>query len=228
MLTFFGDGGAFAFDRGNTNAFFKNGDELLLFDCGSKILFDIISQNLLDGVKKIQIFITHLHPDHAGGLAALCDYLFYDNIVNNKNVEYNIYYPNSQNIETILKLMLVEIKHTQLKNPESSEYVKGVFNQKHFENAYGYLFEINGKKIYYSGDTSEINKDSIKLLINNQIDYYYHEASLTKNPWHTYLYEIADAVPENLRHKVYIMHINSQMENEVKKLGFNLCNKIMK
>lgn len=224
MLTFVGDGGAFDVKRGNTNAFFKKDDELILIDCGSKIFFELVEKEILSGVKKIEIFITHLHSDHAGGLASLCDYLNYANILHDAGIEFNIYYPNHENIKTILDLMLIENIAPHLHKPQESEYCKAVFKQKHFSNAYGYLFEIDGKNVYYSGDASEVNKDALMLLFNNQIDYFYHEASNRKTPWHTYLFDIAELVPEQFRSKVYLMHISSEMEADIKALGFNFCN----
>lgn len=223
MLKFLGDGGAFDIKRGNTNAYYKTNDTLFLFDCGSNAFFKIMENNLLEKVKHIKIFITHLHSDHSAGLASLCDYLVVLNEDKSAGVEFDIYYPNFENIETILRLMHIGKISEHLHTPEESEYCKGVFLQKHCNNAYGYLLEIDGKKIYYSGDTSEINSDALQLLLDDKIDYFYHEASNRQTPYHCYLPDLAKAIPEEYRKKVYLMHINDSMIDDIKKLKFNLC-----
>lgn len=226
MLKFFGDGSDFDTKRGNSNAFYKKGDELILFDCGSKMYFNLIENDMLEGIKQVTIFITHLHAGHVGGLPQLADFLTAQKLFYNRDINYDVYYPNIENIKTLLDLALVIQPDSHLHKANESKYVKGIFEQKHAKNAYGYLFEIDGKRFYFSGDTAEINKDGLALLLENKVDYFYHEASASKNPYHVCLDELAEAIPENLRKKVYLMHINDKMVDRIKELGFCFCKTI--
>ena len=85
MLKFFGDGSDFDTKRGNSNAFYKKNDELILFDCGSKVYFDLIENDMLEGVKQVTIFITHLHAGHVGGLPQLADFLTAQKLMFNRD-----------------------------------------------------------------------------------------------------------------------------------------------
>ncbi|MBQ8451368.1 MAG: MBL fold metallo-hydrolase [Clostridia bacterium] len=224
MLTFLGDGGAFDYIRGNTNAFYKSGDELFLIDCGSNAYFEIMKHNLLSGVKHVIILITHLHADHFGGVASLCDYLNVQNIMFNAGIEFDIYYPNYENIETILSLMLIPNVKSHLHSPSELKNCLRVFDAVHFSNAYSYLLEIDGNKLFYSGDTSVLNEEALKLLIDGKIDYFYHEACDKQSPYHIGISQLADKIPQKLRKKVTLMHISGNLDKKIKELGFNLCN----
>ena len=228
MLKFFGDGCDFDVKRGNSNAFFINGDELILFDCGSKLYFELIENNLLNGIKNITIFITHLHAGHVAGLPQLCDYLNVQRFVNKMDINFNIFYPNTEKIKTLLSLTHIINPEEHLYKPEESKYVKKIFVQKHVDGSFGYLFEINKKKIYFSGDAAEINKDALQMLIDNKIDYFYHEACEKTHPLHVCIDKIIDDIPKNLRNKVYLMHISDGMVEKIKQFGFNLCKTIKK
>ncbi len=222
MLKFLGDGGAIDIKRGNTNAYYKNNDYLLLIDCGSNAYIKIMELHLLDGVKKLDILITHLHADHFGGLASLCDYLCIANEYMGTGIEYSIYYPDYKNIETILTLMHIKDIRSHLYSPLDLKFVKQIVKAEHFTNSYGYILNLNGKNIYYSGDNSHINKNVLKEFLNGDIDYFYHEVTNMVNPYHTHFSEFDELIPQNLRSKVYCMHLNDETSKIVSNLGFNI------
>ena len=56
-LKFIGRGSAFNIKEGNTAAYYKSNDYMLLIDCGSNIFERILNNNLLDDIKEIYIFV---------------------------------------------------------------------------------------------------------------------------------------------------------------------------
>lgn len=79
FLGFLGRGSCYnVVKEGSTSAFFKSGDSLLLIDCGETTFHDLLKhENILDGVKQIDILITHMHSDHVGSLPSLIYYATY-------------------------------------------------------------------------------------------------------------------------------------------------------
>ncbi len=77
MLQFLGIGSAFNTTLGNTSAYYKLGDVLILVDAGGMIFHTLLSKGLLKDIRKIDILITHMHPDHVGSLGDLIFYAYY-------------------------------------------------------------------------------------------------------------------------------------------------------
>ena len=73
-LKFLGRGSAFNVKEGNTSAYYKKDNILLLIDCGTTVFKSILDQHLLDNVKEVNVLITHLHDDHVGSLSSLIRY----------------------------------------------------------------------------------------------------------------------------------------------------------
>ena len=59
MLNFLGTGSAFNTEKGNTSAFIKKDNSLLLIDCGGTVFHRLQELNLLDGVENLYIVVTH-------------------------------------------------------------------------------------------------------------------------------------------------------------------------
>ena len=73
-LEFLGRGSGYNVTEGNTCAFIKKDDTLLLIDCGESIFKEIIKKNLIDGIKNIHVLITHMHSDHIDSLGSFVGY----------------------------------------------------------------------------------------------------------------------------------------------------------
>ena len=76
-LKFLGRGSAFNVEEGNTSAYYKSKNDMLLIDCGSDVFKKIVKKHLLDNVYDLYIAITHSHPDHIGSLGDLIFYCYY-------------------------------------------------------------------------------------------------------------------------------------------------------
>ena len=224
MLSFLGIGGAFATDLKNCAAFYKESDYLLLIDCGENIFEEIIKKKLLDNIDKLYIIITHFHTDHIGSLGTL---LFYCDKINISLIK--IIYPNKNEIIKFLNMIGTEKCIYEVLIPdEFKEFsIKEVKQQHSIMEAYGYLININNKKIYYSGDTKTIPNEIIEKFYNDEIDYFYQDVRLDENDYHISLKELNNIVSFDKRYKVNCMHFNSYNEmNIVKQNGYKLVKKI--
>ena len=73
-LTFLGRGAAFNPAEKNTSAYVREGEKLLLLDCGESVFAELMRRNVFDGVKEMWIAVSHMHSDHCGSLGSLTLY----------------------------------------------------------------------------------------------------------------------------------------------------------
>ena len=98
-------------------------------------------------------------------------------------------------------------------------------NHRNNINSYSIFINTTDGLIYYSGDTREINILKSIINSNNFIDKIYIDATsfYIKNNVHLYIGDINKIIPNELKNKIYIMHINDdkciEMANE---FGFNV------
>lgn len=222
MLQFLGIGSCFNPLAGNTAAFYKDEKKknLIFFDMGGNIYERVMRENLLqEELNKVVIVITHLHDDHVGSLASLIEYC--DIVL---NLIPTIIYPNLEEIEKTLLSMGVRKGEYELLLPrECKMFPIREYQQKHNDviDAYGYLFELEGKKIYYSGDTNLIQMEIIGMLLDGEIEYIYHEVTRYHNHAHTHLNQLEERIPVSFRKKVTCMHFDDEeLKKDVKKAGF--------
>ncbi|HOQ38323.1 MAG TPA: MBL fold metallo-hydrolase [Acetivibrio sp.] len=229
MLNFLGFGSAFNTDLGNTSAYIKSNTSLVLIDCGSTVFSKLHSLGLLDGVSDIYVIITHTHSDHIGSLS---DLIFYSQYILNQRP--TLFFPNKDLLNTILRCMgvksefynIIDTGKALIEN-EDLKLEISFFASSHVDTipSYGLLLKIEGRTIFYSGDSNEINGFILKSLEEGTIDYLYHDTSgidYDGNP-HLSLEKLESYIKPELRHKVYCMHVDSHFDREkAKSLGFNV------
>lgn len=222
MLQFLGIGSCFNPLAGNTAAFYKDEKRkiLIFFDMGGNIYERVIREKLLqEGLNEVVIVITHLHDDHVGSLASLIEYC--DIVL---NLIPTVIYPNLEEMEKTLLSMGVRMGEYELLLPRECEmFAIREYKQKHNEliEAYGYLFELEGKKMYYSGDTNLIQMEIIDMLLDEKIEHIYHEVTRYHNHAHTHLSRLEEKIPICFRRKVTCMHFDDEeLEEEAKRAGF--------
>lgn len=226
MLKFLGRGSAFNVKEGNTSAYIKKDDSLLLIDCGSTVFKSIIEKNILDGVKNVYVAITHMHPDHVGSLGDLIFYCYYV-----LKIEVKIY------MHTVkLRNYLKEIGIT----PDKYDYfgiLDSPFNvlevkTKHCEiledeqnifECFSLLIFRDGKKAFYSGDCYTIDFwDKIE-----NYDQFYIDACIANYEGNVHyniekLYQDCKTYDIDVS-KVWCMHFdNDKCIDRAKELGFNV------
>lgn len=222
MLTFIGIGSAFNTPLGNTSAFIKSNDELLLIDCGSTVFKSINESGLLDGVKKINVIITHTHPDHAGSLGDLIFYAYYI-----MKTQVNIYFPDRVLMEKYLSAIGCETFHYKL-NSQMHEIIghgafKGLSIQfvhvSHVDviSTFGFLLKYNHHSFYYSGDANKLHAPILSMLSSNEIDCAYQDVCSQdfEGNVHMSLRILKETVPEHLRAKVFCMHFDVYLTAEM-------------
>lgn len=209
MLNFLGIGGAFVSELKNCAAFYKDKNSLILIDCGENIYDEITKNSLLEDVSKLIIIITHFHTDHVGSLGTL---LFYCDKLGILDV--NIIYPNKESLSNLLILFGVQKCSYKIFSPSEFEFLNiREFKQEHsFMEAYGYLIELSGKNIYYSGDTKIVPNEIVNMFFQGRIDYFYEDIRKDKNDYHISISELNEIIPFNKRKNIYCMHFNNRSE----------------
>lgn len=233
MLKFVGHGSAFNTKLGNNSAYIKEGNTLFLIDCGSNTFDRIKEQNLLNGVEKIYVLITHTHPDHVGSLG---DLIFYSYYSMGKMGEpcVTVLSPKDVLVELLLKVMGV---NSDLYNTE--KFDEDMFiNEDGFQiflegrkvnhvkelNCYAYVLTYKDETCYYSGDSNEIFDNILHNLHKGSFDYFYQDTCKAdyEGNVHLSLRKLDELIDKSVRHKVYCMHLDESFDVlEAKKLGFN-------
>ena len=224
MLKFLGNGSCFNTKAGNNACYYLNKDKksILFIDCGESIFEKIMSNELLNDIENIDILITHLHSDHVGSLSSLLFFCKY-----RLGIECTVIYPDKDTIRNYLNL-LGAIDGFKIINPsEYKKYVVTEIEQKHDENlkvAYGYLLNIEGNTIYYSGDTSSINLNVLEKFNKGQIDYFYQDVTKQKGSIHMYIDDLNQLILPEKKKNVFCMHFDSDITIEIaERFGFNIA-----
>ena len=238
-IIFLGTGGAFATDDYNYNSnllIYNNENDMLLYDAGFDIKNSLNSLNIsVDNISNI--FISHLHGDHAGGVEYIGFKQMFDsnsirkiNLISTKEIlekgwkqswsgsmeDINIV----ATLETYFNTVYLDENEYFYFNSIKIELIKNthVVTNKTKLPSYGIAFS-STKKIYISGDTSfEINK--LKLFFD--YDILFHECSFSKetSPVHTSFNDLK-TLPNTVKKKMWLYHytLDEQTLNDIKKLA---------
>ncbi len=238
MLKFIGTGSAFNTEMGNTSAFIKQDDTLLLIDCGETAFARMKQLNIFDEVSKVFIIITHMHSDHVGSLGSLIAYLnIYKDIVptlvitNEDSAE-----AQEDTLRNYLSILGVDEEDYDFSYADMLEDVLDGLKRvelveiKHSSKITSYAVELyfEDKTIYYTGDT--IDKEYLTLvsrsLKTNDLVYTDCTNRDYKNRIHVTLDELAEIFNENQREQVYCMHFDSYgAYSDAKTYGFKTASK---
>ncbi len=231
-LKFLGRGAAFNPKEGNTSAYFVENNQLFLIDCGENIFERLFESGLLNSVESINLMITHTHSDHVGSLGSLAMYSFYVlhrplNIILPKGAKH------LSNIEKVLTGFYVEEQMYNYVDEKNYDDKYQTFqnirymetNHRDDYNCYGIMFNTQNGIVYYSGDTKEIN--NIKALMDSgqTIDKLYIDTTSDDFPGnvHVYIGILQEEIPNELKNRVYCMHINNDScIEQARVLGFNV------
>lgn len=235
MISFIGTGSAFNTKLGDNSAFIKKENSLILIDCGGTVFTKLRESNLLNGVENLYIVITHTHPDHVGSLGDLIFYSYY--ILKHKT---KIFFPEPQVMENFLTSVGVSSEQYQFNSAKTSEINDVNLGKVNIEflpvthtntiPAYGFIMNLNGNAFYYSGDSNNLSGEIISKLKNGQIERIYHDTcglDYAGNP-HLSIKKICEIVSEELRSKVYCMHLDENItEKQITDSGFNIAIRIL-
>jgi len=232
MLKFIGTGSAFNTKLGNISAYIKENGILLLIDCGELTFDRILKMNLLDNVSEVHIVVTHTHPDHIGSLGSL---IFYCHFI--KKIKPIFHSADDKFIE-LLEFMGITYEHCYLYNCSFDRFaeIKTLNLQllfiptKHVKeiDSFGILIlNINTRKnAYYSGDSCEIPKQILYGLECGELHCLYQDTCKADyhGNVHLSLRKLTELIPEELRGRVWCMHLDGGFDvSEAKELGFNVA-----
>lgn len=229
MLNFIGIGSAFNTKRGNTSAFIKHNQGLLLIDCGGTVFSKLNDLQLLSNLKKLHIIVTHTHPDHIGSLG---DVIFYAHYI--LKIKPTLYHPNARKLKKLLKLMGVKLSMVKFEQHMITTIKKGMTPLKlsfvpvvHSTTvkAYGLTLEGSDDAIYYSGDANHIPTAILDSFKEKRIMRLYQDTSGqdVQNSSHLSLKKLTELITREERNRVYCMHIDQELNtNELKELGFKI------
>lgn len=227
MLNFVGVGSAFNTELGNTSAWMRRDDRLLLIDCGGSVFERLIGQGLLKGISALDLCITHTHGDHVGSLGDLVLYCHF--ILKIKPV---LRHPDPVRIRTLLDIFGVPEETYVLDssmNFELTDWVKGSFvllEHADTMRAYGLLFKMPKMSVWYSGDSKEIPEDIMTRFLGGEIDIFYQDTSGVDYPGalHMSLSHMESVVPRALRGRVVCMHQDEAFDGKrAEELGFRVA-----
>ncbi len=203
----------------------------LLIDCGDGIskalLFNNVPVNLIDG-----ILITHFHPDHYSGLAALLIQMEINNrtsggdiYIHNSNLEYlqrfisNSYiFPQRLGFE--LKFIPFEenrkweinnsLKLTAKQNLHLASYKKYDAKNELGFSCISLLLEDDKETVFYTGDIGD--KGDLYLFKDKKIDILISEIS------HVEIEDILNAFRLQKISKLYLTHISDEDEIKIREI----------
>jgi ribonuclease BN (tRNA processing enzyme) len=231
-LTFLGSGSAFfppSLGNYQSNMLIEVGDGKMLFDCGTHCHMSLAEQGL--SILDIdQIFISHLHADHIGGLEETAFKTYFSQ---NKKISL---YSEEQLLkklwENSLKggLEIIEGKELALNDYFSLHFldnwlyfmgvrfevvrVPHVNARTKFMDSLGLRFRVNEKTIFITSDTKF---DPCLIPYYEESDIIFHdcETSPYKSGVHAHFSEL-ETLPDHIKKKMWLYHYNAGEKPDAK------------
>ncbi len=224
QLLFLGSGSAFTVggDNFHSNIFLitETGKKLLI-DCGSDIRFSLYKEGFSH--KDItDIYISHLHSDHAGGLEYVglttkfdpqCDkpnlYLSHDIVTkiwdNTLSGGMGSVEGEITNLESFFNVNSIDNNRHFVWETINFELVKTIHinNGTYIMPSYGLFFEVNHQKIFITSDTQLCYEKLHKYY--QQADIIFHDCEISKypTPVHSHYQELVK-LPDNIKQKIWL------------------------
>lgn len=227
-IKFLGRGSAFNTKEGNTSAYYKDGYDMILIDCGCTVFSKIIEKNLLDDVHDLYIAITHSHPDHIGSLGDLIFYCYYA-----ARIRVHILYSEVYCVDVVNKYLssvgVPSYMFNFVKNYITINDYRIWFSflqNKHVEDMNSYSIALENEKsrtsIFYSGDMYSIGID-FRIILKGY-DKIYHECSYYDKCSDVHMnVDKLYCIAKNYKDKVYCMHFDcDKCIERCKELGMNV------
>lgn len=228
-----------AFGNGlNNNALIYRDKSLILIDLSHANFKAYAKAGLFNGYEEINVVVTHTHGDHVSGLG--CSGLFsFFNVAPSFINKMNVYAPAAiaKDVQDLLRIMGVTAKHHQFFAIEDSIEIAGVtfspIEVEHVEELQCFAYEINldGKNIYYSGDSNMIPSEVLEKINNGSYDEIYQDTCVDEYPGNVHLsLSLLESLIQDrsIREKVFCMHLDNNFPvDKAKQLGFNIVSTII-
>lgn len=231
-IVFLGTGNAFSRKYFNSNVLIKFSNTNLLIDCGITCPMSLENIGIeLDHIHNV--FISHLHADHVGGLEELAikhKYFYHRklNLYIPMRLKNDIWYNSLRGGLEFTVEGKVDIEYYFNVHPVESTFT---IANKTFEiiptlhipgmPSYGILFD----GIFYTNDM--VFQRSLLDKMLEKSNTIIHDCSFTPNPVHAYYKELLE-LPLQIREKIYLIHYADGTENKQQYMieqGFHIAKK---
>ena len=229
-MSFLGVGNASAVELGNSSCVLEANDQpILMIDCGPTSLVRFKERYAQEVPPNL--FITHLHMDHVGGLEALFFKLFLSQA-------------GGPPLKIFVPTYLITALHQKFANATHSVAEGGVnwwdvfhlipveesfwlmdslfkvFPVRHFAYRSAFGLCLPGSFVY-TGDTRPIPEILSTYAAENEI--IFHDADITPSPAHSGVDELLEFYTDEQRSRIYIYHYASESAaKEIKQRGFKV------
>lgn len=216
MLTFLGRGSAFTDEQ--NSAYFIDGNNLVLIDCPMSSFEKLNNkdQNDIDlsAFEHVYVLVTHTHGDHISGIGMLIDLLHFV-----LRTPITVIAP-SKEVETDLHLYFLKIEGCndswygltntgEFKADWLVHTIPTVHTEELAGKCFGYVLNIEGNQVVYTGDTNTIEPFDKYIL---ESSYAYIEMSAFPSPVHLNADKMHDKICEYTSKgiHVYLMHLDNE------------------
>lgn len=234
ILKMLGTGSAFNFDKRNTSAILEHDDYTILIDCGSTVPEDLKKRGLLD--KVTDIFITHTHSDHIGGLELFFQWRYFvsphfskakaprlhvtqDILDRLRTLEFTGLgkiqdaqgRPLNATLETYCDINVIDYSYLTV---HFGTLAVDLFKVEHVPGdfpAYGFQFRRNGKYITYSGDTRSVINFGHNGTMLHDCQFF----DLGEGDVHCSIFKLDREVPDKFKKNFFLMHYGTNPSDEV-------------
>lgn len=239
-MTFLGSGSAFtvAPENYHSNVLLEIDKDSLLIDAGSDLRHSLREHN--KGHLDIKnVYLTHLHNDHCGGMEWLALKTYFDPNYKDKP---NLYLPESlacdlwdkrlaaglgtlsginANLTTFFNLHALKRHEGFIWQNIEFKLVQMIhcYNEYEFMPCFGLFFTYNNTRIFYTGDTQ---KAPIQLLaFYEEADIIFHDCETQPHlsGVHAHYSELVE-LPLHVKNKMWLYHYNPGKLPNAKKDGF--------
>jgi ribonuclease BN (tRNA processing enzyme) len=242
-IMFLGSGAAFTRSPENyqSNVLLSMGEDTLLIDAGSDLRHSIREQGL--GYKDIRnVYISHLHADHCGGLEWLALLSHFDpeykgkpRLFTAEEIMWDLWDKTLSGGLRTLRDMHANIGSyfdTQPIKPDLGFKWQGIDFQlvkaKHYYDGctlmptYGLIFSHNNTRVFFTADCQFTPEQFMPYY--EKSDIIFHDCEILKKPSqvHSHYLDLAK-LPDHIKQKMWLYHYNSVKLPDAKKdkfLGF--------
>ncbi len=239
-LIFLGSGSAFTVGADNFQSnmlFVSEQNNKLLIDCGSDIRFSLHAAGF-SYLDITDIYISHLHSDHTGGLEYIAFSTLFDprckkpNLYLSKDIAIDLWdrtlSGGLRSLDQNIADLYTFFQAYKLKKNGYFTWEKIQFNLVkviHVNNgyfimpSYGLFFEVEGVKVFLSTDTQLCLDENWEFYEQAELIFHDCETSRYQTPVHA-SYEQLVTLPENIRSKMWLYGYQPGVLPNAKKDGF--------
>lgn len=220
-VKFLGNGSGFT-DKHN-NAFYEYVGKLVFIDLSMLNIQKALK--VQENYSDVNIIVTHMHDDHVSGVGLFAQYLYYC-----YHKKLKIYVPDNlfDDMKTEMKIKGINMDIIELNKVYNGVLgIENVIKTSHTPEldgkCFGYIIQLNGKLIVYTGDTCKL-EDFENYLID--CDELYVDCSYKYGGVHLKWSNVKEKLIElSKRMFVYLMHIDNE---DIRVEVDNLKNKQLK